>query len=71
MRKMHREDRDKANAITNEGGMQVLSEFETLSSCHMKLLYSKDDFYSQSSPFNGSPQVDGDFPIMVLFARNV
>lgn len=70
MRKLAHEDKAEANRIANHGGTQIISDLLNLAPCALKLLYPKDDFFGDKSPFEGKVKsVDGDIPILELFSR--
>ena len=63
LRKMHKEDRERANKLASEGSTQVISEFGDLTSLHMKLLLSAKDYYAQSSL---PDTIDGSTPLVIV-----
>lgn len=72
MRKLALEDKAEANKIANECGTQIISDLSTLAQCELRLLHTKEDFFSaeDSSPFAGKPaSVDGDVPVLLLCTR--
>lgn len=73
MRKISHEDKSKANKIANESGQQVVSDLTSLAPCELRLLHSKNEFFSdkESSPFHGRPKsLDGDVPILLCARKS-
>jgi len=73
MRKLAREDKARANKFVSDGGHRALCELQTLASCHLRLLHSKDEFLSlfNSKTSSNGFKIDGDIPCVSLFARGV
>ena len=53
MRKLASEDKAKANKIANECGANIISDLRNLSSCELKLIYGKDEFFDGKESQNG------------------
>eukprot|EP00559_Dactyliosolen_fragilissimus_P002570 CAMPEP_0184867188 /NCGR_PEP_ID=MMETSP0580-20130426/25337_1 /TAXON_ID=1118495 /ORGANISM="Dactyliosolen fragilissimus" /LENGTH=710 /DNA_ID=CAMNT_0027367289 /DNA_START=94 /DNA_END=2223 /DNA_ORIENTATION=- len=64
MRKLAREDKARANKFVSDGGHRALCELQTLASCHLRLLHSKDEFLSlfNSKTSSNGFKIDGDIP---------
>ena len=65
MRKLTKEDKAKANKIANECGSRALTELRNLSTCHLRLNYSRDDFFEGSK----ERRLDGSDAILELYER--
>jgi hypothetical protein len=68
LRTMIRENKEHANKIANEGGTQILSDLKILSTCHMRLIYSCDEFFKQKNA-NDIWSLDGENALLELFQR--
>ena len=63
LRKMHKEDKERANKLASEGSTQVISEYSDLTPLHMKLLLSAKDYFAQTSL---PDSIDGSTPLVVV-----
>lgn len=63
LRKMHKEDKERANKLASEGSTQVISEYSDLTPLHMKLLLSAKDYFAQASL---PESIDGSTPLIVV-----
>jgi len=66
LRKMHKEDKTKANGIASEGSTQVISEFGSLAPFRMRLLLKSRDFFAQETV---PPTVDGKVPLVIAIGK--
>jgi len=69
LRKLSQDDKEKANKIANDGGSQIISDLRSLVSCQLKLLHSKEEFFSNDVT-SSKDDVDGDKPVLHLFKRS-
>lgn len=49
IRKLSREDKDRANRIVNQSSSQFVHDFSSLGQYQLKLMLSADDFYAKTS----------------------
>jgi len=63
LRKMHKEDKERANRLASEGSTQVISEYSDLTPFHMKLLLSAKDYFTQAAL---PDSIDGSTPLVVV-----
>ena len=66
MKKMHREDRERANGIATEGVRRILSEFGTPAPLRMRLLVGAKEFFAQE---DRPTSVDGKVPLVQVVAK--
>lgn len=73
MRKLASEDKAKANKIANECGANIISDLRNLSSCELKLIYGKDEFFDgkEKAPFHQKQRcIDSEVSVVCMIARS-
>jgi hypothetical protein len=66
MRQISREDKKRGNKMANEGGANALSELRKLSTCHLRLIHSCEEFFKNTT----EKKLDGATnAILELYAR--
>ena len=64
MKKLVRQDRNKANKMANEGGSNAFAEMKNLATYHLKLLHQRSMLFQNEK--NTSREIDGEQPILQL-----
>ncbi len=74
MRKLASEDKAKANRIANDCGANIIADLRQLVQCELKLIYEKDEFFSEEekAPFYQKERsIDTtDVPIVYMTSRS-